>query len=100
MTIAWNRVFNDLSICLKLLNFTNYVRSENGPDFKYKYLEENWEKKLIIRWSRWRYKISLNNFWLDNIDDNELHKFIKYNSHEEREQDRDKKRGNNVYEKF
>ena len=116
MTIAWDWVSDDLSICLKLLNFTNYLTSwQNNnldwkdPDLRIK--KDSLEVKIDKQsrkasgGKRWGAQ-DLKMFWFNDEDitkmkeDRTLQKFIRYNNHEGRNDDRDDKRKNKVYKKI
>ena len=96
MTIDWYWVSNNLSECLRLLDFTNFLRSvseiddlqvEKNPDLKIEndrlYIKL-WEKD---RNGNYRYPISENYYsWINDIlkmDKDVLNKFKSYNKREE-----------------
>jgi len=111
MTIDGKWVSKSLSDCLALLNFTNLLRwnnsidsivfRNNNPDLK---LEGD---NLYVRVNRkynkgdGRYhQVDKNQFWLNNIPDEVLRNFIKYNNGEHWEDDWDKKDDNKGYVKI
>jgi len=115
MTMDGKWVSQNLSDCLTLLNFTNYLRGagkiddinfkNDNPDLK---LDD--DGKLYVRvnkkdkwwkdgkWGKW-YPVPVERFWLPN-NTGVLNKFIKYNNGEHWEDNWDKKDENEVYKKI
>jgi len=103
MTIAWDWVSSDLSVCLKLLNLTNYLRSGDvdlhgmDPNLKLK----DWKVFVRVAKQHGRRKdLKLETFGLSGIDDKTRKKFVKYNNHEDWRDNWDKKKPNRNYKKL
>lgn len=111
MTIDWKWVSGKLWENLALLNFTNFLRSGGdingvklkGPDPDLKIDDEGnlkvrVEKSKESGGKKWL-DVPLEWFWLTNIDQNVLNKFVKYNNHEDWMDDWDRKKPNKYYKK-
>ena len=129
MTIDWKWLSagweskTSLADSLAFLNFTNFLRNEgeiygiefrnNNPDLRIHENElyvrvnrksnkeeskRNWEKKGELWW-KWQ-KVDLNSFWLPAVENPAFQNFIKYNNHEDWNDNWDKKRDNKEYGKI
>ena len=123
MTIRGRWVSRNLSDCLTLLNFTNFLKGSgmisdikfknNDPDLELRkdgnlyvrvnrksnrIYDEDWN---VIKMGGW-YKVPMARFWLDNISNKEdvLKKYIKYNNGEHWNDKWDKKKKNKYFRKI
>lgn len=114
MTIDWNWVSSDVSTCLKFLNLTNYLRWNGVGNTKWLDPDLKWDngqvlvrvnKKNLLNSNGDRLKkrwtpLNLANFWLNNVSRDVWKKYIKYNNHEDWEDNWDKKKENRIYKKL
>ena len=129
MTIDWKWLSagweskTSLADSLAFLNFTNFLRNEgeiygiefrnNNPDLRIHENElyvrvnrksnkeeskRNWEKRGELWW-KWQ-KVDLNSFWLPAVENPAFQNFIKYNNHEDWNDNWDGKNQNKHYKKM
>lgn len=117
MMLNGNWVSEDVSQCLALLNFTNYLLNNNNIDdlsFKNKHpdlkLDDDWNLQVRInkrdKYNKDKQKwYTINDqvkarFWLNEITNKVFEKFIKYNNGEHWKDDWDKKKWNRHYKQI
>ncbi len=109
MTLDNNWICDNLSQSLALLNFTNYLRGaweidgirfvNDNPDLKHDEIFYVRVKRQDHPEGKRRYPIDSQKFCLCDINKDKIRNYIRYNNHEDWEDDWDKKRKNKGYTK-
>ncbi len=104
MTMDKKWVSEDLRVCLRLLNLTNYLTSWVNEELKW--TDPNLRvrgDKLQVQTVKWWKNISdetMRIFWLAWVDEWDMKRFIKYNNHEDWNDNWDRKKPNRIYKKL
>ena len=104
MTMDKKWVSKDLWTCLRMLNLTNYLTSWVNEYLKWtdpnlRLRGDNLQVQTVQWWKNISEKTMID-FWLNWVTEWEMRKFIKYNNHEQWEDDWDKKGLNKNYKKL
>ena len=104
MTMDKQWVSKDLWVCLRMLNLTNYLTSWVNEELRCTdpklRLRGDRLQVQTIQWLKYISEETMRNFWLAWVDDWDMRRFIRYNNHEQWDDNWDAKNANKRYKKL